>query len=66
MKKKYTIDVVDIELFKGKPRYIVCVYRWFLFGLISRCVKTYINSDLYEATEYAKHYVEENGKYKNK
>lgn len=66
MKKKYTIDVVDIEWFEGKQLYTVCVYRWFLFGLIPICVETYFNNDLDKALSYARDYVDKNGEYKIK
>lgn len=66
MKKKYSINVADIEWFEGKPHYTVCVYRWFLFGLIPICVETYFNNDLDKALSYARDYVNKNGEYKNK
>ena len=66
MKKKYTIDVVDIEWVDKKPHYTVCVYRWILFGLLPICVETYFNNDLDKALSYARDYVDKNGEYKNK
>lgn len=65
MKKKYTIDVVDVEWFEGKELFTVCVYRWFLFGLIPICVETYFNNDLDKALSYAREYIDKNGEYKN-
>lgn len=66
MKKKYSIDVADIEMFEGKPHYTVCVYRRVLFGLISICVKSYFGEDLdvllFEARDYITWH---NGEYKN-
>lgn len=66
MKKKYTIDVSDVEWFQGKELFTVCVYRWILFGLIPICVETYFNNDLDKALSYAREYVDKNGEYKNK
>ena len=67
MKKKYSINVADIEWFDGKPHYTVCVYHWFLFGLIPRCVKSYFGEDLVSLLFEAKHYITwHNGEYKNK
>lgn len=65
MKKKYTIDVVDIEWIKGKPHYTVCVYRWIIFGLIPICVETYFGEDLDKALLCAREYIDKNGEYKN-
>lgn len=65
MKKKYSIDVVDIEWFEGKLHYTVCVYRWILFGLIPICVKSYFGDDLDKALSHAKDYVDKYGEYKN-
>lgn len=66
MKKKYTIDVVDIDWFEGKQLYTVCVYRWFLFGLIPICVETYFGEDLNALLLEAKEYITfHNGVYKN-
>jgi hypothetical protein len=66
MKKKYSIDVVDIEWFEGKPHYTVCVYRWILFGLFPICAKSYFGEDLDALLFEAKDYVDKNGEYKNK
>lgn len=67
MKKKYSINVADIEWFEGKPHYTVCVYRWILFGLFPICVKSYFGEDLdtllFEARDYITWH---NGEYKNK
>ena len=67
MKKKYSINVEDIEWFEGKPHYTVCVYRWILFGLFPICVKTYFGKDLDATLFEAKDYITwHNGEYKNK
>lgn len=67
MKKKYTIDVVDIEWFEGKPLYTVCVYHWIMFCLISICAKSYFGEDLDTLLFEAKDYITwHNGEYKNK
>lgn len=67
MKKKYSINVTDLEWFEGKQHYTVCVYRWVLFGLLPICVKSYFGKDLSSLLFEAKDYITwHNGEYKNK
>ena len=44
--KKFTVEVVDVDIFDNVKVYTVCVYRWILFGLIPICVKSYNGDDL--------------------
>lgn len=65
MKNKYSIEVVDTEMFEGKHHYTVCVYRWVLFGIFPICVKSYFGENLDILLFEAKDYVTwHNGEYK--
>ena len=54
--KKFTTEVVDVDIFDNVKVYTVCVYRWIFFGLIPICVKSYTGDDLaslkFEANDY--------------
>ena len=57
MEKKYTVEVVDKELFEGKELFTVCVYRWILFGLIPICEKSFFGDDLEILKDEANDYI---------
>ena len=54
--KKFTVEVVDVDIFDNVKVYTECVYRWIFFGLIPICVKSYTGDDLdslnFEAYDY--------------
>ena len=54
--KKFTVEVVDVDIVDNVKVYTVCVYRWILFGRIPICVKSYTGDDLdslkFEANDY--------------